>query len=155
MCGLARNTWELMSTSANYSRLLDWTPKRAVTLVKDQGTVCFVFGFFDHGFPRRCLVHRHWQLVALSDDSSSTATRSIRIAKVVQIGVGVSGRHTLIFSLFDLSLLKVDGEFQSFSRNPTQSNRQGNVSSLLIGFVTASLLVTRQSSLWVLPLRSC
>ena len=34
---------------------------------KEPQTVWLVLGFFDHGFSRRCLVHRHGRFVALSE----------------------------------------------------------------------------------------
>ena len=42
---------------------VDWTTNGR-DASEELGAVCLMFGAFNHGFPRRCLVRRHRQLVA-------------------------------------------------------------------------------------------
>merc|ERR1712136_32501 len=50
---------------------------------EEPGTVWLVLGFFDHGFSRRCLVHRHGRFVAFERAAAWIVTRSIPVVTAV------------------------------------------------------------------------
>ena len=141
-CGLARNTWELMRTSTNHCGCCGLGHEGSSDVSEEPGAPR-VWRFrlripskvLGSSPPATCRLER----------ASSSATRSIRIA--VRIDVGVSARHTLICSLYDLTLIEVDREFQFFSCLHLRPNIKQSLETCRVSSLVLSQLPTCQPSI--------